>query len=125
MSQDFIQDRLQLPWDEFNRESTAGIPTADRLQAMLDQAGFAFIVMTAEDEHGDRRVHARENVIHEAGLFQGRLGYKRAILLVEEDCAEFSNIHGLTYIPFPKGNILAAAEDIRRVLEREGILGVK
>ena len=36
-----------------------------------------------EDEHKDGSVHPRENVIHEAGLFQGRLGFPRAIVLLE------------------------------------------
>jgi predicted nucleotide-binding protein len=119
---DFIQERLNLPWDEFNREPVAGITTKERLEQMLNRANFAFIVMTAEDEHPDGTLHARENVIHEAGLFQGRLTFNRAILMVEEGCAEFSNIHGLTQIRYPKGNILAASEEIRRVLEWEGIL---
>jgi hypothetical protein len=59
------------------------------------------------------------NVIHEAGLFQGRLGFKKAILLLEETCEEFSNIHGLGYIPFPTGKISATFEEIRKVLKRE------
>jgi len=57
-----------------------------------------------------------KNVVHEAGLFQGRLGFKKAILLLEETCEKFSNIDGLGYIPFPKGRIRAAFEDIRKVL---------
>ena len=81
----------------------------------------AFLVCTAEDEHADSTQHARENVVHEAGLFQGRLGFERAIILLEEGCAEFSNIHGLGQIRFPKGNISAVFEEIRTVLEREGI----
>ena len=114
---EFLADRLHLDWDEFNRESAAGIPTPLRLEQLLEDACFAFLVMTGEDEHPDGTKHARENVIHEAGLFQGRLGFKRAIVLLEEGCAEFSNIHGLTHIRFPKGQIQAAFEDIRRVLE--------
>jgi predicted nucleotide-binding protein len=35
------------------------------------------------------------NVVHEAGLFQGRLGFTRAIIMLEEGCEEFSNIEGL------------------------------
>lgn len=119
---DFIHDRLHLQWDEFNREEPAGLTTAERLSSMLEEAGFALIVMTGEDQHGDGSVHARENVVHEAGLFQGRLGFRRAILLIEDGCEEFSNIHGLTQIRFPKGNILTKSDNIRQVLEREGML---
>jgi predicted nucleotide-binding protein len=119
---DFISERLRLPWDEFNREAVAGYTTTERLDQMLSCAGFAFLIMTGEDMHDDNALHARENVIHEIGLFQGKLGAKRAIILVEEGCSEFSNIRGLTQIRFPKGNISAAFEEIRRVLEREQIL---
>ena len=41
---------------------------------------------------------------------------------MEQGCEEFSNIHGIGQIRFPKGSIMAASEQIRRVLEREGIL---
>ena len=120
---DFIADRMKLPWDEFNREPVAGLATSERLQNMLSQAGFAFLVMTAEEEHADRTLHARANVVHEVGLFQGRLGLRRAIVLLEEGCAEFSNIIGLSQIRFPRGDIAARFEEIRRVLEREGLHG--
>lgn len=68
------------------------------------------------------RLQARANVIHEVGLFQGRLGFERAIVLLEEGCEEFSNITGITQIRFPPGNVGAKFEEIRRVLERENIL---
>jgi predicted nucleotide-binding protein len=119
---DFLQNRLHLQWDEFNRESAAGFATTERLGQMLKGAIFAFIVMTAEDEHSDNSLHARENAIHEAGLFQGRLGFPKAIILLEEGCSEFSNIKGLTQIRFPKGQIDAKFEDVRKVLEREKLI---
>ena len=89
---------------------------------MLNGAAFAFLVLTAEDMRPDGTSHARENVVHELGLFQGRSGFEKAIIIKEEGCAEFSNIHGLTHITFPKGDIRAAFEDIRMVLEREIIV---
>ena len=119
---DFVSDRLALPWDEFNRVPVAGVTNITRLAQMLDQACIAFLVMTAEDELADGNLHARMNVIHEVGLFQGRLGFERAIVLLEDGCEEFSNIQGLGQIRFPKGNISAIFEDIRQVLEREGIV---
>jgi len=119
---DFVSERLNLPWDEFNRVPVAGVTNITRLAQMLDQACFAFLVLTAEDEQADGNHHARMNVIHEVGLFQGRLGFERAIVLLEEGCEEFSNIQGLGQLRFPKGNISAIFEDIRAVLERDGII---
>ena len=121
---DFLEDRLGLLVDEFNRVPPAGIPTSGRLSAMLETAAIAFLVMTGEDEQSDGELRARENVVHEAGLFQGRLGFDRAIVLLEEGCERFSNIDGLGHIPFPKGNIGAAFEEIRKALEREGVVKV-
>ena len=119
---EFLTERLSLQVDEFNRISTAGLSTKERLRAMLDTSGFAFLVMTGEDEQIDGRFKARENVVHEVGLLQGRIGFEKAIVLLEEGCEEFSNIEGLGQIRFPKGNIIAASEAIREVLNREGIL---
>jgi predicted nucleotide-binding protein len=119
---DFLADRLHLTVEEFNSVPTAGLATVERLAEMLDGAAFAFLVMTGEDEQADGKVHARLNVVHEAGLFQGRLGFKKAILLLEEGCEEFSNIHGLGQLRFPKGNMASQFEEIRRVLERERII---
>ncbi|MBV8227937.1 MAG: nucleotide-binding protein [Verrucomicrobia bacterium] len=88
----------------------------------LDAAGIAFLVLTAEDETADGKMQARMNVVHEAGLFQGRLGFSKAIVMLEEGCEEFSNIEGLGQLRFPKNNIKAAFHDVQLVLEREGLV---
>lgn len=118
----FLRDRLSLDSTEFNIESAAGMATTERLSQMLDEAVFAFIIMTGEDTHEDGTTHARENVCHELGLFQGKLGFKKAIPLLEKECQEFSNIIGLGQIRFPKGDLYPVTEEIRKVLEREGII---
>lgn len=119
---DYLRDQLNLDVEEFNSIPTAGIATADRLEEMLDVAAFAFLVMTAEDEQPDGKFNPRLNVIHEAGLFQGRLGFRRAIVLLEDGCEEFSNIHGLGQIRFPGGNISAKFHEIHAVLKREKLI---
>ena len=127
----FLKERLILNPDEFNRIPTAGIPNSARLSTMLDDACFAFLVLTAEDEiaesessdeQDETRKQARMNVVHEAGLFQGRLGFDKAIILLENGCEEFSNIHGLGQIRFDKGKLNDKFEEIRELLEDRGIL---
>ncbi|HEB83637.1 MAG TPA: hypothetical protein ENI92_01410, partial [Bacteroidetes bacterium] len=119
---EFISERLHLEWEEFNRQPTAGYSTKERLSQMLDNCGIAFLIMTGDERHYDGKEHARENVIHEIGLFQGKLGFEKAIILLEEGCEEYSNIHGITQIRFPKNNVESCFEEVRKVLEREGIL---
>jgi hypothetical protein len=82
-----------------DRKAVCRVPNTERLEQMLDQAGFALLVLTAESERTDGVVLARQNVVHEAGLFQGRLGWRKAIVLREDGCEEFSNIAGLGQIP--------------------------
>jgi uncharacterized protein YjbI with pentapeptide repeats len=103
--------------EEFNSHPVAGHTASQRLELMLSRAHYALLVLTAEDEHNDGSLHPRENVIHEAGLFQGRLGFERAVILVEEGCSTFSNIAGLQTIGFPKGNLRSAFVRLRRLLE--------
>lgn len=43
-------------------------------------------------------------------------------MLLEDGCTEFGNIARLGQIRFPKGNIVAKFEEVRRVLEREKII---
>ncbi len=118
----FLTSKLELPCDEFESLCPAGKTIVGRLEEMLNQACFAFLIMTAEDKDANGTYHARHNVIHEIGLFQGRLGFAKAIVLLEEGCEDFSNIQGLLQIRFPIGNVRAKSEEIRDVLLREGIL---
>ena len=119
---DYVKDDLGLQPDEFNRVPVAGISTSDRLKQMLDASAIALLVLTADDERQDGGLQARMNVIHEVGLFQGRLGFNRAIVLLEEGCAEFTNIAGLGQVRFPPGRISACFHEVRAVLVREGLL---
>ncbi|WP_271539215.1 nucleotide-binding protein [Bradyrhizobium sp. CCBAU 45321] len=114
-----LHDKHGFKVTAYETEPRAGLHIADILKDMEDKASFALLVMTAEDEDAGGKMHARENVIHEAGLFQGRLGMKRAIVLLEDGCGTFSNLAGVQYIPFSKGNIREAFGDILATIKRE------
>ncbi len=113
---------LGLPVEEFNAFPTAGITTVQRLTQMLSKACLAILVMTAEDIQVDGKTNARQNVVHEIGLFQGRLGFEKSIIVKEHGATEFSNIGGLTYIPYKKGKIEETFRDIEHVLVRERVI---
>jgi predicted nucleotide-binding protein len=97
----------------------AGHTIRDILEDMLGKASFACLVLTAEDEMADGKMHARQNVIHETGLFQGRLGFSRAIVLLEDGTEEFSNIYGVQQIRFSKDKIKETFGEVLATLRRE------
>ncbi len=103
----------------YETEPRAGLTIADILEDMQDESSFAILVLTAENEAADGTMHARENVIHEVGLFQGRLGMRRALVLLEDGCAQFSNIAGIQYLTFSRGRIKETFGDILATIKRE------
>ncbi len=97
----------------------AGHTIRDILDDMLTKSSIAILVMTGEDATEEGHLRARQNVIHELGLFQGRVGFSRAIILLEEGTEEFSNIHGINQIRFGNQNIKETFGEVLATLRRE------
>lgn len=98
--------------------SQAGHSIKEVLEKMLTKSSFALLVFTPEDEDKNGRFHARENVIHELGLFQGKLGFNKTIALFQKGVEEFSNIHGINRIEYTN-KIKETFGDIIAVINRE------
>ena len=92
------------------------------LSAMLNQASFAVIVLTAEDVTASGEFRGRQNVIHEAGLAQGKLGFERVVILKQEGVEEPSNLAGLQYLSFPGNRIEKAFYELQSALRRGGLI---
>ena len=105
--------------ETFESGVRSGYVASQVLDKMLAVASIAFLVMTAEDEMADGVHRARQNVIHEVGLFQGRLGFTRAIVLKEEGVEDFSNIDGIQQIRFSAGNIRETFGEVVATVKRE------
>jgi hypothetical protein len=118
----FIERELNINTIDFESEPHAGESIVPVLEGMLQKATFAVLILTAEDETTSGAKRARQNVIHEAGLFQGLLGFRRAIILRQEGVEEFSNVAGLQYISFAGDDIDQTFWPLRQVLKREGML---
>ena len=116
---DHLQDRQGYRVEAYEMGARAGHAIRDILDSMLDRSSFALLVMTGEDEMADGRYQPRVNVVHELGLFQGRLGWLRAIMLLEEGAEDFSNMAGIEQIRFSEGNIKEVFGDVLATLRRE------
>jgi len=81
---DHLQDKHGVKIEAYECGARAGHTIRDILEDMASKSSFAILVLTGEDEQSDGLLRARQNVIHEAGIFQGRLGFARAILLLEQ-----------------------------------------
>jgi predicted nucleotide-binding protein len=118
----FLEDELGLTALSYESESHTGEAIVPVLEGFLERATFAILILTGEDETADGTLRARQNVVHEAGLFQGRLGFRRAVLLKQETAETFTNVAGLQDIPFAGDNVEQTFYELRRVLQREGFL---
>jgi predicted nucleotide-binding protein len=116
---DHLQDQHGYDVEAYEVGARAGHGIRDILDAMLRRSSFAILVMTGEDEDAEGHLHARDNVIHEVGLFQGHVGWPRAVVLLESGTEEFSNIHGIQQIRFERGNIRSTYGDVLATLKRE------
>ena len=116
---DHLQDKHGIRVVAYEVGPRAGLSVKQVLEEMLETSSFALLVLTGEDIHTDGELHARENVIHEVGLFQGQLGFERAIILLEDGVKEFSNILGVNQIRFSKGGIRETFGDVIATLNRE------
>jgi predicted nucleotide-binding protein len=118
----YLKDDLNLKTLIFEDESRTGETIINILEEFLDKASFAILIMTAEDETADGKSRARQNVIHEAGLFQGRLGFDKVIILKQDGLEEFSNISGIQYIPFSNDNIEQSFYELQRTFKKFGMI---
>jgi predicted nucleotide-binding protein len=116
---DHLRDKHQYNIVTFETGVRAGHHIRDILDEMLEQSSLAFLVLTGEDETADQRLRARQNVIHETGLFQGKLGFSKAIVILEEGVEGFSNNAGIQHISFAKGHIEGVFGDVVATIKRE------
>jgi predicted nucleotide-binding protein len=116
---DHLHEQHGYPVEAYETGSRAGHAVRDVLEDMLNSSSFAILVMTGEDETAAGDVRARQNVVHEAGLFQGKLGFNRAIVLVENGVETFSNIAGIQQIRFDRGQVRSTFGDVLATLRRE------
>src|SRR5260370_13966080 len=116
---DHLHEKHGYEIEAYEIGSRSGHTIRDILEEMMEESTFALLVMTSENEKKDGKLLVPHNIVHQTGLFQGKLGFSRAIILLEEGTDEFSNIHGIQQIRFSKSKIKESFGDVLAVLKRE------
>ena len=114
---DHLQDKHNIPIIAYEVGSRAGHTIRDVLEDMLNESELAILVHTPEDELSDGSFNTRPNVVHETGIFQGRLGFSKAIILLKIGVNEFTNIDGIQQLRYK--NISETFGDILAWIARE------
>jgi sugar/nucleoside kinase (ribokinase family) len=117
---EFIEQECGLPVYAFESGAWESRNVTEALAQYLDRCSFAVCVLTAEDATHDGRRLPRQNVIHEAGLFQGRYGFDRVMLLVEEGCNFVADSPGFVTATFPRNAIEAVFWRLHKMIRTEG-----
>jgi sugar/nucleoside kinase (ribokinase family) len=116
---EFIDTECGLATVAFNSGTWGGKSVTEALNRYLEQCSFAICVLTAEDTHGGPLEWARENVVHEVGLFQGRFGESRVVLLVEEGCGFVPQAPPDQILHYPRGTIETVFWGVRALIRAE------
>lgn len=116
---DHLCDKHGYRVEAYEVGARAGHHIRDILEDMLTGSSFAIMLMTGDDDTHDGRLHARPNVIHETGLFQGKLGFSRVAVLVENNVDLLSNLDGVQRIEYAPGNIKETFGEVLATLRRE------
>jgi predicted nucleotide-binding protein len=111
--------------------------TLETLMSILDSFDFGIFVLTPDDVATIRKETlnvARDNVIFELGLFMGRLGRERCVIVVPRPIADLhlpSDLTGITpasYEPYRsdenwRAALTSACVDIKQLVRRLGSRG--
>lgn len=116
----FVEQRFGVPVYSFESDSWGSRPVTEALTEYMHRCSFAVCVLTAEDVTGDGHMVARQNVIHEIGLFQGHRGMDRVLVLVEEGCDSVPAAAAPYSAVFPRNAIHQAFWPLDRALQSHG-----
>ena len=114
---DLVESELNRPAHYFERQTWASIAVTEAIIANLEHCSFAICVLTVEDLTAEGKRLARQNVVHEIGLFQGRYGFDRVVVLAEEGCDYVPQLAVPYCITFPHNGIRSTFWRVRTMIK--------
>jgi sugar/nucleoside kinase (ribokinase family) len=104
---------------EIGRTNSETLVTA--LSNSVEECGFAVCIL-AERTVDNATVRASQSVVQQAGIFQGRYGFGRVALLVQEGCEVLSNVAGIIRLDYRAGAVDRTFIELEQMFVREGVM---
>jgi sugar/nucleoside kinase (ribokinase family) len=118
----FLRQDLKVNVEAWESDTRLNQFPIEVLSALLDKTRFAILLMTAEDATDIGSVRARQNVLHEMGLFQGRLGFKNVIVLRDVGLEMPTNLEGWQMVEIDRQNIRGTLANLEAGLRSAKII---
>jgi sugar/nucleoside kinase (ribokinase family) len=118
----FIVDQCKLEVFELSLAGVDENALAEIMAEQLPRCSFGVCVLSTDVSPGGAAGNADQDLVHQAGILQGRYGFKRVAILAEQSCMTFSNIAGLIHLDFPSGKIENTFFELERMFQREGLI---
>jgi sugar/nucleoside kinase (ribokinase family)/predicted nucleotide-binding protein len=118
----FIVNECKLQVFELSLANVDENSLAEIMEEQLPRCSFAVCVLSTEASPGGVAENADQDLVHQAGILQGRYGFKRVAILAEESCKTFSNIAGLIHLDFPSGQVETTFFELERMFQRESLI---
>ncbi len=106
-------------WNEIPSPFKAGNHTLENLEELTSSVDAAIFVCTEDDKtwyRGAKVGTPRDNVIFEHGLFSGKLGRKKSIIIRYGKVKLPNDLDGVTFIDFSEGQQLQGESNLRQTL---------
>lgn len=99
-----VLEKLGLHPIILHEQPNRGYTIIEKLENAANSAGFAVILLTADDLGGtqndkDLKPRARQNVVFEMGLFIGKIGRNRVMALIDDGVEKPGDLDGMVYTP--------------------------
>lgn len=102
---DALRDGHGFEVEAYEAQVRTGQVIRDVVEGMIATSHAAVLVLTRVDEMKDGSWRGRQNVVHEIGYAQARLGWDRVVVVVEEGVEIPSNLDGTMQVRYRRGQI--------------------
>lgn len=119
----YLLEELNIKSEYYESECRTGISIDETIDCFSKDSDIKFAILTLmkEDVTIDGHERARQNVIHELGIFRDKLGSKKVAIILEKGLEKPSNIDGIEYIEY-SGDVCSVLFKLEKMLKREKLI---